>query len=68
MDVIYDSQYDFGKKQLKEYQEEQYQKQKDLPEYANLSTEKIKEKIAKKYYAESAFNHYISEKYGFDYK
>lgn len=66
LDVIYDSQYDFGKKQLKEYQEEQYQKQKDLPEYANLSTEKIKEKIAKKYYAESAFNHYISEKYGFE--
>ncbi len=66
LDVIYDPQYDFGKKQLKEYQKQQYQKQKNLPEYVNLSPSEIKKKIKKKYYAESAFNHYISEKYGFE--
>ena len=65
LNVIYDPCYDFGKKQLKEYQNKQYQKEKGLPEYAGFTPREIKEKIEKKYYPESAFNHYISDKYAF---
>lgn len=65
LDVIYEPQYDFGKQKLIEYQDKQYQIQKDLPEYAGVSADKIKKKIEDIYYAESAFNHYMSDNYAF---
>lgn len=65
LDVIYEPRYDFGKQKLIEYQDKQYQIQKDLPEYAGVSADKIKKKIQDTYYAESAFNHYMSDNYAF---
>lgn len=65
IDVIYDPKYDFGNEQLKKYQEKKFQDEKNLKEYANLSLDEVKEKIENKYYAEYAFNCYISDEYGF---
>ena len=65
LDVIYKPEYDFGKAKLKEYQNKQYELEKDFLEYNGLSSTQIKKEIEKKYYAENAFNHYIADMYGF---
>lgn len=66
LDIVYDSQYNFSNSQLKKYQEKKFQEQKNLPEYRELTPDQIRKKIEKKYYAESAFNHYLSEESGFE--
>ncbi|RGZ75196.1 DUF6119 family protein [Agathobacter rectalis] len=66
LDVIYDEKYDFGNVKLEEYQNQMVKKLEKDAEYERLSYSDIMAKIKKKYYAEGAFNNYVSEKYGFE--
>lgn len=65
IDVIYNPEYDFGKKELLEYQEEKYKTEKSLKKYNGKTESEIEKAIKDKYYPERAFNNVMEEKYQF---
>ena len=66
LDVIYDSKYDFSESKLKKYISQKYREEKDETVYCGMTSQQIKDKLNKKYYAERSYNNVLSENYGFE--
>jgi hypothetical protein len=56
IDVVYDSKFDFTKKQYLDFINAKFDSEKGKPEYSGKTETEIRKKIMQKYYAERSFN------------
>ena len=54
--VVYEPQYDLSNKEVKKFQENKFLEERNQERYKDLSEEKIRESIQKRYYKEYTFN------------